>query len=192
MLSLDNLLSKNRAPSSDEAYVRHAISCSPFARRLFTKDAGLLNDLLVNLHQEYLLSDMQYFLSQQKIVDEISLKLAVRLLRQQVLARIIVRDLNGLAGSSADGLHEVMRTTTHLAECVINTSIDYLNSWLVEHYGQPVDQNGIAQSFIVIGMGKLGGRELNVSSDIDLIFAYVRKVRLKVKHQLVIKSFLPV
>ena len=172
MLSLDNLLSENRAPSSDEAYVRHAISCSPFVRRLFTKDAGLLNDLLVNLHQEYLLSDMQYFLSQQKIVDEISLKLAVRLLRQQVMARIIVRDLNSLAGSSADGLHEVMRTTTHLAECVINTSIDYLNSWLVERYGQPVDQNGIAQSFIVIGMGKLGGRELNVSSDIDLIFAY--------------------
>ena len=172
MLSLDNLLSENRAPSSDEAYVRHAISCSPFVRRLFTKDAGLLNDLLVNLHQEYLLSDMQHFLTQQKIVDEISLKLAVRLLRQQVMARIIVRDLNVLAGSTANSLHEVMRTTTHLAECVINTSIDYLNSWLVEQYGQPVDQNGIAQSFIVIGMGKLGGRELNVSSDIDLIFAY--------------------
>ena len=172
MLSLDNLLSENRAPSSDEAYVRHAISCSPFVRRLFTKDAGLLNDLLVNLHQEYLLSDMQHFLMQQKIVDEISLKLAVRLLRQQVMARIIVRDLNVLAGSTANSLHEVMRTTTHLAECVINTSIDYLNSWLVEQYGQPVDQNGIAQSFIVIGMGKLGGRELNVSSDIDLIFAY--------------------
>lgn len=172
MLSLDNLLSENRAPSSDEAYVRHAISCSPFVRRLFTKDAGLLNDLLVNLHQEYLLSDMQHFLTQQKIVDEISLKLAVRLLRQQVMARIIVRDLNVLAGSTANSLHEVMRTTTHLAEFVINTSIDYLNSWLVERYGQPVDQNGIAQSFIVIGMGKLGGRELNVSSDIDLIFAY--------------------
>lgn len=172
MLSLDNLLSENRAPSSDEAYLRHAISCSPFARRLFTKDAGLLNDLLVNLHQEYLLNDMQHFLMQQKIEDEISLKLAVRLLRQQVMARIIVRDLNGLAGSSADGLYEVMLTITHLAECVINTSIDYLNSWLVERYGQPVDQNGIAQSFIVIGMGKLGGRELNVSSDIDLIFAY--------------------
>lgn len=172
MLSLDNLLSENRAPSSDEAYVRHAISCSPFVRRLFTKDAGLLNDLLVNLHQEYLLSDMQHFLTQQKIVDEISLKRAVRLLRQQVMARIIVRDLNGLAGSTANSLHEVMRTTTYLAECVINTSIDYLNSWLVERYGQPVDQNGIAQSFIVIGMGKLGGRELNVSSDIDLIFAF--------------------
>lgn len=174
MLSLDNLLSENRAASSDEAYVRHAVSCSPFVKRLFTKDAGLLHDLLANLHQEYLLSDMQYFLSQQKIVDEISLKSAVRRLRQQVLVRIIVRDLNGLAD-----LYEVMRTTTSLAECVINSSIGYLNTWQIAIYGQPVSQvldaKGEPQSFIVIGMGKLGGGELNVSSDIDLIFAYAEE-----------------
>lgn len=167
MLTLDNLLSENHAASSDEAYVRHAVSCSPFAKRLFTKDAGLLNDLLVNLHQEYQFCDMKNFLSEQNIVDEISLKRAVRRLRQQVLARIIVRDLNGLAD-----LHEVMRTTTQLAECVINSAIGFLNTWQLAIYGQPVDAEGRPQSFIVIGMGKLGGGELNVSSDIDLIFAY--------------------
>ncbi len=172
MLTLDNLLSETRIPSSDEAYVRHAVSCSPFAKRLFTKDAGLLNDLLTNLHKDYQLSDMQNFLAQQNIVDEISLKRAVRALRQQVLARIIVRDLNGLAGVGLTGLQEVMRTISQLAECVINTSIDFLHTWLVNAHGQPVDSEGNPQSFIVIGMGKLGGGELNVSSDIDLIFAY--------------------
>lgn len=167
MLTLANLLSETRAPSSDEAYLRHAVSCSPFAAKLFTKDAGLLNDLLVNLHQEYQLSDMQNFLTQQNIVDEISLKRALRLLRQQVISRMIVRDLNGLAD-----LSEVMRTTSNLAECAINTSIDYLNTWLVDIFGQAVDAQGYPQNLIVIGMGKLGGFELNVSSDIDLIFAY--------------------
>lgn len=167
MLTLDNLLSENRATSSDEAYVRHAVTCSPFVVRLFTKDAGLLNDLLANLHQAYQLSDMHNFLAQQNIIDEISLKSAVRRLRSQVLARIIVRDLNGLAD-----LYEVMHTTSTLAECVINTSIAYLNTWLVQAFGQPVDASGCPQSLIVIGMGKLGGGELNVSSDIDLIFAY--------------------
>ena len=54
----------------------------------------------------------------------------------------------------------------------INTAIDFLNTWLVESYGQPVDGQGYPQHLIVIGMGKLGGGELNVSSDIDLIFAY--------------------
>lgn len=172
MLTLDNLLSASRILSRDEAYLRHAISCSPFLARLLTKDAGLLNDLLLNLHQAYRLSDMQNFLAQQNIFDEISLKRAVRQLRRQVLARIIVRDLNGLAGVGLDSLQEVMHTTTQLAECVINTSIDFLNTWLVDVHGQPLDKQAYPQSFIVIGMGKLGGGELNVSSDIDLIFAY--------------------
>lgn len=167
MLTLENLLSEDRPASSDEACIHHAVACSPFAARLFIKDAGLMNDLLQNLHQEYKLSDMQTFLSQQNIADENSLKRALRLLRQHVMARIIVRDLNGLAD-----LHEVMLTTSSLAECVINTAIDFLNAWLVDTHGQPTDMQGNPQSFIVIGMGKLGGGELNVSSDIDLIFAY--------------------
>ena len=167
MITLDMILSENRIKSSDEAYVQHAVACSPFVAKLFTKDGGLLTDLLVNLHQEYQLSDMQNFLSHQNIFDEASLKQAVRRLRQHVMARIIVRDLNGLAD-----LMEVMRTTSSLAECAINASIDYLNTWLVDAFGQPVDAQGYPQSFIVIGMGKLGGGELNVSSDIDLIFAY--------------------
>jgi len=167
MLTLDNLLSENRAPSSDEAYVLHAIACSPFMARLLRKDATLLQSLLQNLHQSYQLGEMQSFLSQQNIVDEFSLKRALRVLRSHVMARVIIRDLNGLAD-----LHEVMQTTSQLAECAITVAIDYLNIWLVEVYGRPVDAQGHPQDLIVIGMGKLGGGELNVSSDIDLIFAY--------------------
>lgn len=167
MLTLDNLLSENRATSSDEAYVRHAVACSPFVAKLFTKDAGLMNDLLVNLHQAYQLTDMQNFLSQQNIFDEASLKRALRLLRSQVMARIIVRDLNALAD-----LAEVMHTTSVLAEVAVQTAVKFLSAWLSTQYGVPTNASGEAQSLIVVGMGKLGGYELNVSSDIDLIFAY--------------------
>ena len=167
MITLDMILSENRMKSSAEAYVQHAVACSPFVARLFTKDAGLLSDLLVNVHQEYQLSDMQNFLSQKNIFDEASLKHALRHLRQHVLSRMIVRDLNGLAD-----LMEVMRTTSNLAEFVIITAIHYLNTSLVASFGQPVDAQANPQSLIVIGMGKLGGYELNVSSDIDLIFTY--------------------
>ena len=97
MLTLDMILSESRMKSSGEAYILHAVSCSPFVAKLFTKDSGLLNDLLVNHHQEYHLSDMQDFLSHQNIDDETTLKQALRRLRQHVMARIIVRDLNGLA-----------------------------------------------------------------------------------------------
>ena len=170
MQTLDNLLSVDHVLVSREAYVCHAITCSPFIGRLFTKDVVLMHDTLENLHQAYQSSDMQNFLSQQSIIDEATLKRALRHLRQRVMARMIVRDLNGLAD-----LQEVMRTTTQLAECVINTALDFINAWQVGVYGQPVDAEGNQQSLIVIGMGKLGGGELNVSSDIDLIFAYAEE-----------------
>lgn len=167
MLTLDMILSENPAQSSDKACVRHAIACSPFVTRLFTKDATLLSDLLANLHLEYQLADMEFFIAQQNIVDESSLKSALRRLRQQVMARIIVRDLNQLAS-----LDEVLRTVSHLAELAINTAIKFLTSWLGAQYGQATNSAGQIQDLIVVGMGKLGGYELNVSSDIDLIFAY--------------------
>lgn len=167
MLTLNMILSENRATSRDAAYVQHAVACSPFVARLLTKDAVVLNDLLTKLHQEYLLSDMQNFLAQQKIIDEFTLKRVLRLLRQHVMARIIVRDLNGLAD-----LPEVMRTISHLAEVTTQTAIKYLTSWMQPQYGIPTNASGEEQSLIVVGMGKLGGGELNVSSDIDLIFAY--------------------
>jgi glutamate-ammonia-ligase adenylyltransferase len=167
MLTHDNLFSDNRIPSNDEAYVLHAVSCSPFLARMLGKDGSLLPDLLENLHKSYKIEDMQKFLAAQNIFDEASLKRGLRLLRRHVMARLIVRDLNNLAD-----LYEVMQTTSLLAEFAINIAIDYLNSWLVGMYGQPVDADGFPQKLIVIGMGKLGGYELNVSSDIDLIFAY--------------------
>lgn len=167
MLTLDNLLSASHATSSDEQKLRHAISCSPFLTRLCTKHAGLVQDLLENHGLAYQLADMQKCLAEQTIFDESSLKKALRALRQAVMARIIVRDLNGLADVA-----EVMQTTTHLAECTINHALAFLHPALVAVHGQPVDVHGQSQHLVVIGMGKLGGGELNVSSDIDLIFAY--------------------
>lgn len=167
MLTLDNLLSANRVKSSDEDKLRHAIFCSPFLARLCTKNAELMQDLLENQHIAYPLSRMQNFLAGQTIFDEASLKKALRALRQRVMASLIVRDLNGLAD-----LPEVMQTTTQLAECAINSALPFLHAALAALHGQPLDSNAQPQHLIVIGMGKLGGAELNVSSDIDLIFAY--------------------
>lgn len=167
MLTLDLILSENHAQHSAAPAVRHAVACSPFLARLFTNDAVLMNDLLTNLQLEYQLADMQHFLSQQKIIDESTLKCALRQLRQHVMARMIVRDLNNLAD-----LAEIMRTTSQLAEVAVQTAIQYLSAWQSSQYGLPTNALGKKQDLVVVGMGKLGGCELNVSSDIDLIFAY--------------------
>lgn len=167
MLTLDMILTENRTTSRDEAYVCHAVKCSAFVSRILAKDAQLLSDLLENLHQPYQTADMQTALEAQNIFDEQILKQQLRRLRQQVLVRMIVRDLNGLAD-----FYEVAQTTSTLAEVTLQQAIAFHTAVLSKQYGTPKSKHGDPQTLIVVGMGKLGGAELNVSSDIDLIFAY--------------------
>ena len=100
--------------------------------------------------------------------DEVVLARAVRRLRKQVMVKLILRDLSGLAD-----LHEVMQAMTALAEIVVRQAQVCLTASLRAQFGSPVGtDSGAVQELLVIGMGKLGGGELNVSSDIDLIFVY--------------------
>ena len=99
--------------------------------------------------------------------DEEALKRVLRQLRQRIMAWLILRDLGNLAP-----LAEVVETMTQLAGFCTNYALDFLHRRLAENFGEPLDAHGQAQRLLVIGMGKLGGRELNVSSDIDLIFIY--------------------
>ncbi|XLM22129.1 bifunctional glutamine synthetase adenylyltransferase/deadenyltransferase, partial [Chromobacterium piscinae] len=63
-------------------------------------------------------------------------------------------------------------TISQLAEFAVRQALACAAASLTQ-YGQPIgEDSGEPQQLIVIGMGKLGGGELNVSSDIDLIFIY--------------------
>ena len=165
--TLDEILIEHAALSESESYVAHAIKCSPFIKRLLVSDAALLPELLATLYQAWTEQEMCTWLAQQDINDDVSLKRALRKLRQRVMLRLIVRDLNGLAG-----LNEVMQVTSHLAEVTVQLALQHITPWLEQTYGEPMGESGAKQSLIVVGMGKLGGNELNVSSDIDLIFAF--------------------
>jgi glutamate-ammonia-ligase adenylyltransferase len=89
--------------------------------------------------------------------DEATLKARLRRLRQRVLLRTMARDLAGEAD-----LAEVCAVTSELAD----QSIRCAQAWAEAKLGAP------SGKLAVIGMGKLGGRELNVSSDVDLVFLY--------------------
>ncbi len=99
--------------------------------------------------------------------DDNSLKIALRRLRQRAMAHIALRDLCGLAP-----LEEVVESMSMLADVTTNYALDYHHRQLAAQYGEPVDKAGRPIRLMVIGMGKLGGRELNVSSDVDYIFVY--------------------
>ena len=101
------------------------------------------------------------------VTDDATLRHALREVRKAVMLRLIVRDLTGLAD-----LSEVMATATALAEETTRFALSHLDGWLGATHGTPVNAADARIPFLVLGMGKLGGEELNVSSDIDLIFLY--------------------
>jgi glutamate-ammonia-ligase adenylyltransferase len=167
MRTLTEILEAPETNHEAEAGLRHAVQCSPFLRRLLVSDAELLTDILQNLPTPITQQQMRDWLQMQEIGNEDSLKRALRKLRKRVMVRIITRDLNGLAD-----LQEVTLTVSHLAETAVQFALQHHAAWLQAQYGQPIGESGGRQELIVVGMGKLGGYELNVSSDIDLIFAF--------------------
>ena len=100
--------------------------------------------------------------------DEASLKTVLRKLRQREMVRIAWRDLAGWAN-----LEETVTTLSALADACLEEALAKLYEWACARDGVPkVEAGGETAKFVVLGMGKLGGEELNFSSDIDLIFCY--------------------
>ena len=100
--------------------------------------------------------------------DEAQFMADLRLARQRLMLWIAFRDLNGTAD-----LKEVTHALSHFAEEVIALSIAYIREDLRKRFGLPWSAlTNSEMPLMVVGMGKLGGLELNLSSDIDLIFLY--------------------
>jgi len=103
--------------------------------------------------------------------DFTALQRALRCFKRREIVRIAARDLNGLAP-----LEEVMRELADLASSTLQVAFQVCRRCLVRDHGVPLmTENGAVPreaEMTVIGMGKLGGRELNFSSDIDIIYFY--------------------
>lgn len=93
---------------------------------------------------------------------------ALRRLRGLLFAAIVERDVGGPAD-----LAEVLAAISHFADFAVQKALADQHAALCDLHGVPIgEESGRPQQMIVVGMGKLGGYELNVSSDIDLIFLY--------------------
>ncbi|MBL3618742.1 MAG: bifunctional [glutamate--ammonia ligase]-adenylyl-L-tyrosine phosphorylase/[glutamate--ammonia-ligase] adenylyltransferase [gamma proteobacterium endosymbiont of Lamellibrachia anaximandri] len=101
------------------------------------------------------------------VSDEPTLHKCLRLFRRVQMVRIIWRDIAGWAP-----LAETLEDLSALADAAIELTLSLLYEWTCTEMGTPRNEAGEAQPLVVLGMGKLGARELNLSSDIDLIFCY--------------------
>ncbi|SEQ19336.1 glutamate-ammonia-ligase adenylyltransferase [Solimonas aquatica] len=99
--------------------------------------------------------------------DEAAYMDGLRRLRRLHMARIACRDLAGLAL-----LDETLNDLSALADAACASALAYAQAQLQARHGVPRDAQGTEIAPVILGMGKLGGRELNFSSDIDLIFCH--------------------
>ena len=155
-----------------EKKIHSSLTFSRYAQRLLESEPELWTELKQNMQHPFSKEEMQAYLNAFPNVtnDANALHSALRHLRKRVMLHLITRDLSGLAD-----LSEVMMSMTNLAEITICFALKRHQTWLTnpDRYGFPKgNKSGTNQEMLVIAMGKLGGGELNVSSDVDLIFFY--------------------
>ncbi|TDG15836.1 bifunctional [glutamate--ammonia ligase]-adenylyl-L-tyrosine phosphorylase/[glutamate--ammonia-ligase] adenylyltransferase [Seongchinamella unica] len=146
------------------------LACSPFIAGLGRRKPDLLLALLTDGSLQQSLPEATFRQQLQAALDVPGTELGpeLRRFRQRHMLRIVWRDFCRLADTL-----ETVRDTSLLAEACIDVALAHIQAGLQQRFGRPVGrQSGQPQQLIVLAMGKLGARELNVSSDIDLIFAF--------------------
>ena len=159
-------------PSHWHQQWQHTLACSLFARSQLLQleqASPTLLAILPALNTHWTLNDYQQSLQQSLAspLDDISLDSGIRQWRNMMMVRCIWRDLNRIASTL-----EITKELTLMADVAVNYSLNYHYNAMIKGKGIPVNAHNQAQPMLVIGMGKLGAYELNLSSDIDLIFAY--------------------
>ena len=99
--------------------------------------------------------------------DEAGLMAALRRWRTREMVRVAWRDLAGFAT-----IEETLREQSAFAQSAIRQAHLHASRTLLQRHGVPRSAAGVPQTLIIVGMGKLGGGELNFSSDIDLVFLF--------------------
>ncbi|MCP4598445.1 bifunctional [glutamate--ammonia ligase]-adenylyl-L-tyrosine phosphorylase/[glutamate--ammonia-ligase] adenylyltransferase [Neptuniibacter sp.] len=159
-------------PDSLAADLTRVATGSNFVTEQLSRNPDMLPDLLSSgdLYSNY--QEGQYQTKLNNLLSEIEteeqLHKTLRQFRQREQVRIIWRDLTRMND---------MRTTTQelswLADACVEQTMDWLHAQAAQRWGNPIGRySKKPQRMVVLGMGKLGANELNLSSDIDLIYVY--------------------
>jgi len=124
---------------------------------------------ITDFHQQLTAEDykdrLANFLQKRAILKPAALDLAM--FRRHELLRIVLRDRMGIASLAA-----VTDEISSLADAILACALATVTKDVETRHGKPIAESGTPAAFAVLALGKLGGRELNYSSDIDLMFLY--------------------
>lgn len=151
-----------------------AFQCSEFFQHSCKAHPERMNWLVERLAIDHATSktDIAEDIAQHALTqsDVESFNTQLRRCRNFWMAHIIYRDINHLTE-----LTETTHELTYLAEACLDAALQFHYPKLCASYGAPRNKAGVEQPMLILGMGKLGAYELNLSSDIDLIFCYPEK-----------------
>ena len=138
---------------------------SPFLEQLVSRHPDWLESLKISSRLEKTSPPSADQLAE--TIERVGLDPALRQFRNREMMRLIWRDLAELAP-----VDEILEDLSTLADVCLQAAVNHHTRVLEEKHGVPRNPEGKAQKLIVIGLGKLGGCELNLSSDVDIIFCY--------------------
>ncbi|GGI90859.1 bifunctional [glutamate--ammonia ligase]-adenylyl-L-tyrosine phosphorylase/[glutamate--ammonia-ligase] adenylyltransferase [Halopseudomonas pertucinogena] len=151
--------------------LERVLAGSDFVAEQLRRDPHMLWRLMEeeHLHRSLRSGEMAELLTEALtgVETEEQMAQALRRFRQQQQVRIIWRDITRQAATM-----ETTRDLSDMADACLEQAYRWVYDQLTGGFGTPVDESGAAQHLVVLGMGKLGAQELNLSSDIDLIFAF--------------------
>ena len=168
---LDDVLNSGGSDSGFSFDLILVWSCSEFVASICSGNPEMFQqlvgsgDLGVSYTSESMMACLSFRLESAETEDDLLQQL--RRFRNREMVRIVWRDF-----TRAATLEETTADMTRLAEACLQCALDFLYPQAYEAWGTPINSAGEPQKMVVLGMGKMGAWELNVSSDIDLIFSY--------------------
>jgi glutamate-ammonia-ligase adenylyltransferase len=156
---LERLESARACPAADAATLEYVLAASDFVGDTLLADAAFRAAPAAAVEAPFAAAAL--------LGDEAAFMAELRRARRRALACLAWRDLAGV-----DDTAGTLAALSTLADAAIRTALAFAERTLGERYGVPRGADGSAQPLVVVAMGKLGGGELNFSSDVDLVFLY--------------------
>jgi len=153
------------------AQLDRVLACSEYVADVLARNPQALAQVVESgrMHREMKEGEFESLFLQSAVDNETESQFMSRLrrFRHREMMRIVVRDLSGWATT-----RDMLRELSALADTCIRAAYLRSSSEMQARYGVPRGAAGAESVFIIVAMGKLGGGELNFSSDVDLVFVY--------------------
>jgi len=156
-------------PDEIATSVSRLVACSEFAAKVVLREAQWFANNVASFSSPAVDAGLDNFVLKiaSSDADAALVKSELRRYRNRSLLRILWREIQGQAD-----LDETLQQLSLLADRLLDAAMRYAEKKLMSRFGRVRSATGEVVPMVVLGMGKLGGRELNFSSDIDIIFCF--------------------